>query len=132
MEQMGAPREGRRRIPGVGGNLAKLRAILDLARTMQSSFFDRRRAGLGGGCGAGHHRRRARLPAAAHGRRVWRRAWRAAATARRLDEGDLRVPREVIHRALERRRELLYMNFDPLGDEETRAAAPAWIWNCAA
>jgi serine phosphatase RsbU (regulator of sigma subunit) len=37
-----------------------------------------------------------------------------------LKESDLRVPREVLHRALERRRELLYMNFDPLGASETR------------
>jgi serine phosphatase RsbU (regulator of sigma subunit) len=37
-----------------------------------------------------------------------------------LHESDLRVPREVIRRALERRRELLSMNFDPLGAGETR------------
>ena len=37
-----------------------------------------------------------------------------------LDDSDLRVPREVLHRALEHRRELLYMNFDPLGGDETR------------
>ena len=36
MEQVGAARNGRRRASG--GNLAKLRAILDLARTLQSSF----------------------------------------------------------------------------------------------
>ncbi len=33
---------------------------------------------------------------------------------------DLRVPREVLHRALQHRRELLSMNFDPLGEGETR------------
>ena len=37
-----------------------------------------------------------------------------------LRETDLRVPREVIRRALEHRRELLSMNFDPLGAAETR------------
>jgi len=37
-----------------------------------------------------------------------------------LRETDLRVPREVIRRALEQRRELLSMNFEPLGAEETR------------
>ena len=30
------------------------------------------------------------------------------------------MPREVIHRALQHRRELLSMNFDPLGAAETR------------
>jgi serine phosphatase RsbU (regulator of sigma subunit) len=37
-----------------------------------------------------------------------------------LKESDLRVPREVIHRALQHRRELLSMNFDPLSEGETR------------
>src|SRR6202012_3364753 len=32
----------------------------------------------------------------------------------------LRLPREVLHRALQHRRELLSMNFDPLGADETR------------
>ena len=105
--------------PGVGGNLAKLRAILDLARTVQSSFsvddvlvsvvdtalaitgaergFLMLRAGGGLEMRIARHRR-----------------------GRHLHASDLRVPREVIHRALERRRELLSMNFDPLGEGETR------------
>src|ERR1035441_7968615 len=37
-----------------------------------------------------------------------------------LKETDLRVPRDVIRRALEHRRELLSMNFEPLGAEDTR------------
>jgi len=37
-----------------------------------------------------------------------------------LAETDLRVPRRVIHRALQHRRELLSMNFDPLGTGEGR------------
>ena len=37
-----------------------------------------------------------------------------------LHDSDLRVPREVLHRALQHRRELLSMNFDPLGGDETR------------
>src|SRR5208283_1880935 len=37
-----------------------------------------------------------------------------------LKESDLRVPRELIHRALQHRRELLSMNFDPLGAGETK------------
>jgi serine phosphatase RsbU (regulator of sigma subunit)/pSer/pThr/pTyr-binding forkhead associated (FHA) protein len=105
--------------PGVGGNLAKLRAILDLARTVQSSFsvddvlvsvvdtalaitgaergFLMLRAGGGLEMRIARHRR-----------------------GRHLHASDLRVPREVIHRALARRRELLSMNFDPLGEGETR------------
>jgi len=104
---------------GVGSNLAKLRAILDLARTVQSSFsvddvlasvvdtalaitgaergFLMLRAGGGLEMRIARHRR-----------------------GRHLHASDLRVPREVIHRALERRRELLSMNFDPLGEGETR------------
>ena len=104
---------------GPGGNLAKLRAILDLARTVQSSFsvddvlasvvdtalaitgaergFLMLRAGGGLETRIARHRRGGHLHAS-----------------------DLRVPREVIHRALERRRELLSMNFDPLGEGETR------------
>src|SRR5580693_2813806 len=37
-----------------------------------------------------------------------------------LRDSDLRVPREVLHRALQHRRELLSMNFDPLAVDETR------------
>ncbi|MGA2270389.1 MAG: SpoIIE family protein phosphatase [Bryobacteraceae bacterium] len=105
--------------PGPGGNLAKLRAILDLARTLQSSFsidevltsvvdtaltitgaergFLLLRAGGGLETRVARHRR-----------------------GRHLHSSDLRVPREVIHRALEHRRELLSMSFDPLGEGETR------------
>jgi serine phosphatase RsbU (regulator of sigma subunit)/pSer/pThr/pTyr-binding forkhead associated (FHA) protein len=104
---------------GPGGNLAKLRAILDLARTVQSSFsvddvlasvvdtalaitgaergFLMLRTGGGLEMRIARHRR-----------------------GRHLHASDLRVPRDVIHRALERRRELLSMNFDPLGEGETR------------
>jgi len=108
--------------PGPGGNLAKLRAILDLARTVESSFsvddvlvsvvdtalaitgaergFLLLRAGGGLETRIARHRR-----------------------GRALHASDLRVPREVIHRALEHRRELLSMNFDPLGEGETRPQA---------
>jgi phosphoserine phosphatase RsbU/P len=41
------------------------------------------------------------------------------AKGQNLDETELRVPREVLHRALQHRRELLSMNFEPLGSEET-------------
>ena len=104
---------------GVGGNLAKLRAILDLARTLQSSFsiddvltsvVDTALAITGAERGflllrssSGLQTRVARHR---HGHKV--------------HEDDLRVPRELIHRALQHRRELLFMNFDPAGAGDTR------------
>src|SRR5262249_31394356 len=104
---------------GVGGGLAKLKAILDLARTLQSSFsinevlasvVDTALTITGAERGflllrtaKGLEIRVARNRAGHH-----------------LQESDLRVPREVIRRALERRRELLSMNFDPLGSGDTR------------
>ncbi|HEY1341584.1 MAG TPA: SpoIIE family protein phosphatase [Bryobacteraceae bacterium] len=118
MEQMGHS-EKSGAVPGVGGNLAKLRAILDLARTLQSSFsvedvlasvVDTALAITGAErgflllrAGEGLETRIARHRQGHH-----------------LHESELRVPREVIHRALQNRRELLSMNFDPLGAGETR------------
>jgi phosphoserine phosphatase RsbU/P len=118
VDQMG-PAETAASAQGLGGNLAKLRAILDLARTLQSSFsvddvlisvvdtaltitgaergFLMLRAGTGLDTRVARNR---------HGHNL-------LAT-------DLRVPREVLHRALQHRRELLSMNFDPLGADETR------------
>jgi phosphoserine phosphatase RsbU/P len=100
--------------PVVGGNLVKLRALLDLALTLQSSFsiddvltsvvdtalaitgaergFLLLRKGTGLETRVARHRQGHHLP-----------------------DGELRVPREVIRRALEHRRELLSMNFDPAG-----------------
>ncbi|HLK70165.1 MAG TPA: SpoIIE family protein phosphatase [Bryobacteraceae bacterium] len=105
--------------PGVGGNLAKLRAILDLARTLQSSFsiddvlisvVDTALAITGAERGflllradQGLETRVARHRGGQH-----------------LKETDLRVPREVIHKALQNRRELLSMNFDPLSADLVR------------
>jgi len=103
----------------VGGNLAKLRAILDLARTLQSSFsvddvltsvVDTALTITGAERGflmlrttGGLETRVARHKRGHH-----------------LHDSDLRVPREVLHRALQHRRELLSMNFDPLGGDDTR------------
>jgi serine phosphatase RsbU (regulator of sigma subunit) len=103
----------------VGGNLGKLRAILDLARTLQSSFsvddvlisvvdtaltitgaergFLLLRNGTALDTRVARHRR-----------------------GHHLRDSDLRVPREVLHRALQHRRELLSMNFDPTAIDETR------------
>jgi phosphoserine phosphatase RsbU/P len=104
---------------GVGANLAKLRAILDLARTLQSSFsvdevlasvVDTALAITGAERGFLMLRDEAGLTT-----RVARHK-----KGHKLHEDDLRVPREVLHRALQHRRELLFMNFDPLGEAETR------------
>jgi phosphoserine phosphatase RsbU/P len=116
MDQVAAPEKPAAH--GLGGNLAKLRAILDLARTLQSSFsiqdvlasvVDTALAITGAERGflllrGGEHLET----------RVARNA-----KGQNLDETELRVPRSVIHRALHQRRELLSMNFDPVGAEET-------------
>jgi serine phosphatase RsbU (regulator of sigma subunit) len=118
MEQVSAP-EKTAVSPVVGTNLAKLRAILDLARTLQSSFsiddvlvsvVDTALAITGGERGF-------LLLRTPHGLET-----RVARHRRghKLHESDLRVPREVIHRALQHRRELLSMNFDPIATEDTR------------
>jgi phosphoserine phosphatase RsbU/P len=106
---------------GVGNNLAKLRAILDLARTLQSSFsIDEVLASVVDtaltitGAERGFLLLRAGAGAELETRVARNRR------GQNLRETDLRVPREVIRRALEQRRELLSMNFEPLGAEETR------------
>jgi serine phosphatase RsbU (regulator of sigma subunit) len=106
-------------VAGAGGNLAKLRAILDLARTLQSSFstedvlssvVDTALAITGAERGflmlrgSGHLETKVARHRGGH----------------RLHENDLRVPRDVIHRALQHRRELLSMNFDPVSADEAR------------
>jgi serine phosphatase RsbU (regulator of sigma subunit) len=125
IEQVGAAGvapHGIQALPGVGGNLAKLRAILDLARTVQSSLsvddvlasvVDAALAVTGAERGFLLLRSGDRLET-----RVARRR-----DGRRLQDSDLRVPREVLRLALERRRELFHMNFDPLSGEETQASA---------
>lgn len=103
----------------VGGNLAKLRAILDLARTVQSSFsvddvlasvVDTALTITGAERGFLMLRNGAALDTrvARHKRGY------------HLRESDLRVPREVLHRALQHRRELLSMNFDPSAMDGTQ------------
>ena len=102
--------------PIVGGNLAKLRAVLDVARALQTGFSTQdvltsvvdaaltvtgaERGFLLLGKGADLEFRVARNR-----------------QGRALAEDDLRVPRKVIQRSLERRRELLSMTFDPAGAE---------------
>ena len=104
---------------GVGSNLAKLRAILDLARTLQSSFsidevlvsvVDTALTITGAERGFLLLRNKADLDThVARDRR-----------GQNLKPDDLRVPRQVIRRALENRRELLSMNFDPIRAEDVR------------
>ena len=106
-------------VSGVGANLGKLRAILDLARTLQSSFSidDVLASVVDTALTITGAERGFLMLRAAHGleTRVARHKG-----GQNLKESDLQVPREVLHRALQHRRELLFMNFDPLGAEETR------------
>jgi phosphoserine phosphatase RsbU/P len=105
--------------PGVGGNLAKLRAILDLARTLQSSFsIDEVLTSVVDTALAITGAERGFLLLRADHKLEIRVARHRA--GHHLQETDLRVPRDVIRRALERRRELLSMNFDPIGAGDTR------------
>jgi serine phosphatase RsbU (regulator of sigma subunit) len=114
MEQMGTADKSAPH--GVGSNLGKLRAVLDLARSLESSFsidevlaqvvdtaltvtgaergFLLLRSAKGLDVRVARHRK-----------------------GHKLHENELRVPRGVIHRALERRRELLHMNFEPASAE---------------
>lgn len=97
---------------GAGANLAKLRAVLEVARALQSSFstqevlnsvVDAALTITGAERGFLLLRRQDELET-----KVAR-----DKAGRPLAESDLRVPRRVIGRALEQRRELLSMNFDP-------------------
>ena len=102
---------------GAGQNLPKLRAVLEVARTLQRSFsledvlnsvVDAALAVTGAERGfllltdsAELHIRCARDQ-----------------HSQPLSHEDLRVPRRVIHRALRNRRELLAMNFDPTAGDD--------------
>jgi serine phosphatase RsbU (regulator of sigma subunit) len=118
IEHMGAAERPASAPHGVGGNLAKLRAILDLARTLQSSFsvddvlaqvVDAALAIAGAERGFLMLRNGDGLDT-----RVARNR-----QGRTLADAELRVPRHVLHRALQHRRDLLSMNFDPMASRET-------------
>jgi pSer/pThr/pTyr-binding forkhead associated (FHA) protein len=107
---------------GAGGSLAKLRAIIDLARTIQSSFsiddvlvsvVDAALAITGAERGFLMLRSGDGLST-----RVAR-----GHDGQRLDDSDLRVPRELLRRSLERRRDLLSMNFDPASESGASAGS---------
>ena len=118
LERVGAPDSGAHP-QGLGNSLAKLRAILDLARTLQSSFsVDDVLASVVDTALA--------ITGAERGFLLLRRADALETRVARhkhghkLHDSDLRVPREVIRHALERRRELLSMNFDPLAEDQAK------------
>ena len=104
---------------GAGGNLAKLRAVLEVARTLQSSFSTE--DVLNSVVDAA-----LTVTGAERGFLLLRKADELDMRVARdrhgkpLAETDLRVPRRVIHRALQQRREMLSMNFDPLAAGEVR------------
>jgi len=97
---------------GAGANLAKLRAVLEVARTLQTAFSTQ--DVLNSVVDAA-----LTITGAERGFLMLRRADDLEVKVARdnhgkpLAESDLRVPRRVIRRALEQRRELLSMNFDP-------------------
>jgi hypothetical protein len=120
---------------GPGGNLGKLRAILAVARTLQTGFsiqdvlrsvVDAALAITGAERGflllgrGGEMETRVALS-------------RGGAT---LDESDLKVPSRMIRRALDQRRDLFSVNFDPaalagLGPEQSVAALDLRSCVCA-
>jgi phosphoserine phosphatase RsbU/P len=117
MEQLPVPEQVAR--TGAGANLAKLRAVLEVARTLQTSFstvdvlnsvVDAALTITGAERGFLFLRKEDDLdmPVARDNR------------GRPLAESDLRVPRRVIRRALELRRELFSMNFDPQATGEVK------------
>ncbi len=119
--QAGAAPSGVQPLPGAGGGMAKLRAILELARTMQSSLsIDDVLASVVDAALAVTGAERGFLLLRNEGRLETRIARRS--DGRRLAVSDLRVPREVLHRALERRREMLHMNFNPLSGDDAQAS----------
>jgi phosphoserine phosphatase RsbU/P len=116
MEQPGTAEKS---ASGLGANLAKLRAILELARTLQGAFsIDEVLASLVDAALAITGAERGFLLLRT-GDGLETRAARDKA-GHSLPAAELRVPREVIRRALEHRRDLLSMNFDPVSDNALR------------
>jgi serine phosphatase RsbU (regulator of sigma subunit) len=102
-----------RAIPGgAGQNLPKLRAVLEVARTLQRSFsLDEVLNSVVDAALAVTGAERGFLLLSDSGDLQIRCA--RDRNTKPLSHEDLRVPRRVIHRALKSRRELLAMNFDP-------------------
>ncbi|MDQ6665970.1 MAG: SpoIIE family protein phosphatase [Acidobacteriota bacterium] len=100
-------------LPGKpGGNLAKLRAVLEVARTLQTSFSvqDVLNSVVDAALAVSGAERGFLL--LRQGSELEMRCARDR-NGGPLRESDLRVPRSVIQRALNQRRELLSMSFDP-------------------
>ncbi len=96
------------------GNLAKLRAVLEVARALESSMSleDVLGAVVDAALVVTGAERGFLLLHNGEGTQLEMRVARDK-NGRPLDESDLRVPRGVIQRALHQRRDLLSMNFDP-------------------
>jgi sigma-B regulation protein RsbU (phosphoserine phosphatase) len=102
--------------PDAAGNLAKLRAVMEVARALQTSLSvnDVLAAVVDAAL---------LVTGAERGFLLWRDGDRLEVRVARdrrgtpLTESDLRVPRRLIRRALETRRELLSMQFDPLSEQ---------------
>jgi sigma-B regulation protein RsbU (phosphoserine phosphatase) len=114
---------GVRGTSGPGQNLPKLRAVLEVARTLQRSFSleDVLNSVVDAAVAVTGAERGFLLLSEAAELRI-----RCARDkhAKALSHDDLRVPRRVIHRALRNRRELLAMNFDPhAGDDPGSSVA---------
>ncbi|MSV29340.1 MAG: FHA domain-containing protein [Bryobacterales bacterium] len=111
-EQM-AKFEGIAGAPGPASSLAKLRAVLEVARALEASLSTNEV--LTSVVGAALS-----ITGAERGFLLLRKGDGLDMVVARdrhgsvLAENDLRVPRSLIHRALRQRRELLSMNFDPL------------------
>ncbi len=104
----------------VGGNMVRLRAVLDLARTVQSSFsIDDVLTSVVDTALAVAGAERGFLLLQSDGRLEIRVARHRR--GHKLHQDDLRVPRRVIQHALQHRRELLFMNFDPAAGVDGQA-----------
>jgi len=105
---------------GAGGNLAKLRAVLEVARTLQTSFStqDVLNSVVDAALTITGAERGFLL--LTRGDELEMKVARDKA-GKPLAESELRVPRRMIRRALEHRRDLLSMNFDPQATGEFSA-----------
>jgi sigma-B regulation protein RsbU (phosphoserine phosphatase) len=102
---------------GAGQNLPKLRAVLEVARTLQRSFsLDDVLNSVVDAALAVTSAERGFLLLHEHAELTVRCA--RDRHSKPLNPDDLRVPRRVIHRALKNRRELLAMNFDPTSGDD--------------
>ncbi|MFB3828187.1 MAG: SpoIIE family protein phosphatase [Bryobacteraceae bacterium] len=108
--------------PGMGANLARLRAVLDIARELQAGFSidDVLRSVVDAALAVTGAERGFLLLRSEDGLEV-----RVARSRGGVDlpADDLRVPRGVIARALDSRHDLLSMNFDPLAADAGRTVA---------